>query len=534
ACAISFLLPLAAAEKPISSEPAESRQTEKPASGSEIEQLKRMIADQQRQIDELRHALEGQKNAPAIAHTSIGEVASTSAVIPPAAAAPASLPPQKSNGDEGSSPLQFRIGDAYITPVGFMDFTTITRTTNPGSGIGTNFGSIPFSNSAQGSLSETRFSAQNSRVGARVDAVVHGAKVLGYLESDFLGAPPGNVAVSSNSDPLRLRLYWVDVRKGKFEFLGGQSWSLLTPNRRGLSALPGDLFYSQAIDVNYQNGLVWSRDPGFRVLFHPTEKVAFGVSLENPEQYIGGSGGGGTITLANALSVLAGSQLNNGANTALSVPGMHPDIIAKLAFDPSRRFHIEIAGVERTFKVFNPNSQQKFTSAGGAGAINLSFEPIKNFRILTNNYYGAGGGRYLFGEAPDLILRADGSISPIHSGSTVTGFETQAKSTLFYGYYGGIYIQRNVALDTNGKPVGYGFSGSLNSQNRTIQEATFGMNQTFWKDPKFGALNLMLQYSYLQRNPWFVAPNQPSDAHLHMVFVNLRYTLPGSAPRLEH
>jgi hypothetical protein len=60
-----------------------------------------------------------------------------------------------------------------------------------------------------------------------------------------------------------------------------------------------------------------------------------------------------------------------------------------------------------------------------------------------------------------------------------------------------------------------------------------GTNTTFWKDAKYGALNLMFQYSYLQRNPWFVTTGQPTDAHLHMGFVNLRYTLPGSAPAIK-
>ena len=57
--------------------------------------------------------------------------------------------------------------------------------------------------------------------------------------------------------------------KGKFEFLAGQSWSLMTPNRKGISPLPGDIFYSQDIDVNYQLGLVWGRIPGFRLAYHP-------------------------------------------------------------------------------------------------------------------------------------------------------------------------------------------------------------------------------------------------------------------------
>ncbi len=67
---------------------------------------------------------------------------------------------------------------------------------------------------------------------------------------------------------------------------------MLTPNRNGISALPGDLFYTQVIDINYMAGLTWTRQPGVRVLFHPNDKVTFGFSVEQPDQYIGGSAGG--------------------------------------------------------------------------------------------------------------------------------------------------------------------------------------------------------------------------------------------------
>jgi len=40
----------------------------------------------------------------------------------------------------------------------------------------------------------------------------------------------------------------------------------------------------------------------------------------------------------------------------------------------------------------------------------------------------------------------------------------------------------------------------------------------------------MVQYSYLVRHPWFVAPGQPGSANLNMLFLNLRYTLPGAPP----
>jgi hypothetical protein len=65
---------------------------------------------------------------------------------------------------------------------------------------------------------------------------------------------------------------------------------------------------------------------------------------------------------------------------------------------------------------------------------------------------------------------------------------------------------------------------------RVINEETLGLNQTRWKDGKFGALNLMGQYSYVNHTPW--ATLDPSDAHINIGFLSLCYTLPGSAPTL--
>jgi hypothetical protein len=530
---------------------------------SEIEQLKKMLLEQQHQIDELRRMLFQQRAAdPASAHPaivnqevgkSIGEVASTMPSVPPAPVAPptpilppavAAAPPQ---GNDSTSPLQLKIGDAYITPVGFMDMTSVSRSTNPGSGIGTNFGSIPYGNTQAGSLTETRLSPQNSRLGMRIDAVYHDWKILGYWESDFLGQvgnpPNGGLAVSSNPYVFRLRLYWVDLTKGKFEFLAGQSWSMMTPNRRGISPLPGDIFYSQDIDVNYQAGLTWGRIPGYRVVLHPNSKVAFGVAAENSEPYVGGGNGGSGATLPAAISTTAttgtigsviGGQINNGSSV-ISAAALMPDIIAKLAIDPTSRFHGEVDGVLISDKIAYPAPASQFptsTKVGGGVSLNLNFELFKNFRVLTNNFWSDGGGRYIFGQAPDFIIRANGTPSLVHSGSTVTGFEATVKNTLIYAYYGGVYISQNIAFDVNGTTkIGYGKIGS-DGQNRAIQEITFGTNTTLMRDPKWGAINLMFQYSYLQRNPWLFAVGAPTNAHADMGFFNLRYTLPGSAPTL--
>ena len=523
-------------------------------SADDVAQLKAQLAQQQKQIEELTRRLDAMskpqepgRSEASTAGNAAGPrtldpatrplVASTTPIFPNTPPpTPISIAPPSQNTSDTSSPLQFKLGDAFFTPVGFMDMTSVTRSTNPGSGIGTNFGSIPYSNTQAGSLSETRLSPQNSRIGMRVDTSFKDYNVMGYWESDFLGQlgnpPNGALAVSSNPYVFRLRLYWVDVRKNGWEFLAGQSWSLATPNRKGVSPLPGDIFFSQDMDVNYQLGLTWGRIPGFRGAYHWGDKAAFALALENSEPYVGGGNGGSAIVGPAAFASVLGTQINNGASV-ISSSSLHPDIIAKLAFDPSERAHFEFVGLESTNRIASPFSAtagvQTFTKAGGGGEFNFNFELFKGFRLIDNNYWSAGGGRYIFGQAPDFVIRADGSISLVHSASTVAGFEATAGKTLIYGYYGGVYIAKNLAYDTNGKLIGYGPISS-DGQNRAIQEVTFGTNTTLAKSPKWGALNLILQYSYLQRNPWLVTGTLPNNANLSMGFVDFRYTLPGAAP----
>ena len=476
-------------------------------------------------------------------------VAST--VIPSAAARAATQEPAPKEAEQ-VSPLQFHIGSATLTPVGFMDFTSVFRNHAAGGNIGLSFGSIPYATSTGGilpyttNLSEFRLSIQNSRIGFRTDADVKGFHVIGYMEADFLGTPAStNIAVSNNAQLLRNRLYWVDLRKGAWEVLGGQTWTLLTPGRVGISPLPSDVFYTQDMDVNYQAGLFWGRIPELRFVYHPSKQVAFAVAIDSPDQYAGGSSGGGSIVLPSALSATSSyaGELDFGASSGgIATPNVAPDLIAKLAIDPNKRVHFEIGGVERNFKVYYPGvaatssaaaiPAATFTKEGGGGFLNLHVEVVKGLRLMTNNFWGDGVGRYIFGQAPDLVANANGSITPLHAASTVTGLEYTHKSTLIFAYYGGIMIGRDTTIDTTGKSVGYGYIGSSTGQNRTIQEGTVGFNQTVWKHPKYGAVNFIGQYSYDTRDPWNVVTGQPPNASLNQVYFDLRYTLPGSAPTL--
>jgi hypothetical protein len=521
---------------------------------SELDRLRAQILEQQAQLERLQKAIADENQLlkslssgqlpPATPDPSLrpnlGQIASATPMVPPT---PAPLPPppqqpgEQQAGTAPASPLQIHVGDATITPVGFMDLTNTWRSTNSGASLATNFGNFPYNNAVTGRLSEDKISAQNSRLGLRVDAKVHGYNLMGYYEGDFVGqVAVNNTQVTSNPMGYRIRLYWVDVRKGKFEFLAGQSWSLMTPNRNGLSALPGDLFYGQEMDVNYLNGLTWTRNPGVRFLYHPSKQVTMGISLENSDQYAGGSGGAGTPTLPSAFaSNTFNNEIDANQTNDITIPSVHPDIIAKIAIEPVRPVHFEIAGIESTFKTFNPTTQQYFTVAGGGGAVNANVAVTKNLRLITNNFWSDGEGRYIFGQAPDLIIRADGSPSLVHSGSTVDGFEAQAGKFQFYTYYGGTYIGRDVALDANGTSlIGWGYHGSANSQNRAIQEVTFGWIHTLWRDPRYGALQYITQYAYFMRDPWYLSVGAPKNTHQNTIWFDFRYTLPGSAPTVEY
>ncbi|PYX88008.1 MAG: hypothetical protein DMG67_18130 [Acidobacteria bacterium] len=161
---------------------------------------------------------------------------------------------------------------------------------------------------------------------------------------------------------------------------------------------------------------------------------------------------------------------------------------------------------------------------------------------MGNAFYSYGGGRYLFGLGPQAVIRPvastivpgtfDINTSLVHAGGTVMGFEAPVSNSItLAGYYGGAYFQRNTFPDITSpllvKPfIGFGGRNSPNTANRALQEGTFDWIQTFFKNLQYGSLQLIMQYSYLTRAPWFVPVGAPKNAHLSMSYVNLRYVLP--------
>ena len=431
---------------------------------------------------------------------------------------PASALAQTAPAQPAPSPLTIRVGETDFRIGGFLDAAAVTRSTNTGNGLATAFGAIPFDNTPQGNLHETRLSAQSSRLNLMVTTKFGGADVRSFLEIDFFGNGPANAFVWTNGHTPRMRQAWGQYTRGKFDFTGGQTWSLVVPNRNGLSPASADVVTSQNLDVNLQLGLPWVRQAQFRFVAHPTKTFAAGISIENPQPFVPPS-----VVLPTSFPA---SEVDTGSNAG--APSPYPDIIGKVAFDPQTgqtHQHFEAGFIVRGYRTYSPTTDQTFSETGTGITVGTVIEPVRNVRLIGNALITDGGGTYMIGQAPDFMVNADGSIGVIGSTSVLGGIEAQVRpSTNLFGYYGTVRVDQAVASEA-GRPIGYGIPGAT-AANESIDEITAGFNHAFFREPRHGALSLIVQYSHVTRQPWSVPDGTPSEAKLHMVFVTARYTLP--------
>lgn len=487
---------------------------------TDLAALKRKIAEQELQMEALRAQLAEQKTLLDRLITGASASARPDDVAKPVET-PATAP-----AEEATS---LRIGAVTLKPGGFLDLGFVARSKNLG-GVPTAFGSVPFANSPQGNLSDARFSARNSRVSLDAEGNYAGMSFKAHIESDFLGHAPPNIAITSNGGSFRLRQFWARARAGRWEVLGGQAWSLLTPNRTGAGPEPADVFTTYVEDPNYMTGLVWSRSPQFRLSWRPNPRWTAAFALEAAEQYSAGQ-----IALPASLAAAYSQQINAGGSV-FSTPTILPDLVAKLAYDGQfggRSVHLEGAALARTFRVFNPLDSRHFSAAGYGGSLNGSVEVARNLRVLANTFVSRGGGRYIFGLGPDLAVEPDGRLSPIGAAAALGGIEytrvhdaSTGRATTFFGYWGGAWFGRRTFRDTNGSFIGFGFPGSSSDANRVIQQYSIGVNRTFWRSPLYGSLRALSQFSYLTRSPWWMPADGPGNASVNMVHLGFRYELP--------
>jgi hypothetical protein len=444
---------------------------------------------------------------------------------PPAGERPAN-PTQEIAREQPEGPA-LDIGPARLRIGGYLGVTGIYRSTNSGGGTGTSFASIPYVDTVKGNVSETRLSAQSSRISIRVDAEfpepeTRFRKLSGYFEMDFTGSTPGAVAVTSTSVGLRLRQGFAEVQYGRSFFLAvGQAFTLMTAQKNQLSMWPSDVELTQAVDTNYLAGMVWARTPQVRFTWRPSPRVNWAASLENPEQQLGR----GLVTLPQCCASDIDAQYNTGSDE-LSVPNLMPDVVTRVAFNPFKPLHVDVGGVLRAFRHTVAPYDDDFSTVAGGVSINTGFNVTAGTRLLMQGAFGSGLGRYVGGLVPDAAFRRDASISTIDTSSWVAGVEQKVSSTLsLAAYYSGVDAKETFDLETDGRYIGFGFPGASLANNRRIQEVTGTGSHQFLKSADRGSGQFSVQVSWLKREP-FSEVNGLASAGTILFFAQVRYNLP--------
>jgi len=489
--------------------------------------------------------------APIRLNTTLRGLAAVAAVIA-GLAVPAAVYAQAPPGDSPATPpgaakadpeqAGIRYKGVTLTPGGFIEAAMLYRSANENADIGSTFANVPYEGTANSHLSEFRGTARQSRLSLLVAGKVGDWKMSGFYEFDFLGAAPTANEVESNSFNIRQRQLWaqVETRSG-FSFVAGQTWSLLTLNRQGLS--PRSEWIPSTIDAQYVVGYNWARQWSARVTEKLGDrKVWLAASVENPETTLSvvnpPAGVFGLNTSPNATSpssqiVVSSTPGANGVSTDVA-----PDVLAKIVFEPDRG-HYEIKGLVRFFRdrVNGSNS----TTAGGGIGFGAILPVTRRLDVIAQGLVGSGIGRYASGQTPDVTLDPDGAIIPIKAWHILAGFELHPSAKLdVYGYFGREQSDRADYLDAAGRGVGYGSPLNDNSacavetpaagqacqaQTMSLWQIQPGFWYRFHKGPE-GTLQAGFSYSYTRKNTWPGAGGLAPVGRDHILMASFRYYIP--------
>ena len=455
--------------------------------------------------------------------------------VQPAAADPNQLPtervfnPSQEVASEVPEGPPVMVGPAELRFGGYLGIVGIFRDANAGGGTATSFASIPYADTLQGNVSETRLTAQPSRLSIRADAnVTEGQarfkRLSGYFEMDFNGNVPGTAGVTSTSVGLRLRHAFGEAQYRQSWFLAvGQTFTLMTPQKSQLSSWPSDVEMSQAVDTNYLAGMPWGRIPGVRVTWRPSRRFNWAFAVENPEQELGTD----LVKLPACCSSDIDAQYNTGSQ-GLQVPNLMPDLHSRVALNGGDRWHLDAGGVFRVFRhelqPYNAGHDERRV-AGGVSA-NVNFRVGAGTKLIGQFSTGSGIGRYIGGLVPDAAFTPDGGIEPIRTRSYVVGVEQSLRRALsLAGYFSGVESDARAFVDDGGVYIGFGYPGSPNSNNGSIREATATFGWRPFQSPDRGSVQLNTQLSWLERKP-FDRGTGPPSADMFMLQVQLRYNLP--------
>jgi len=572
-----------------------------PVTAADVQALKDALAAQQQQIQQLTQQLQRQQalqeaqqsalnavqKAPAnpsqqVASLGIAGINAINSVQQDAAPSQTPNPddtPQTFNKQmEGPVTIHFR--GINITPGGYAEAAFIRRSRALSADLPTPYNSVTMPGASQSQIPEFFGSGRQSKITTFVDGRLKNVDLSSYVSADFLSAGVTSTSNQTNSYTLRLRQAWAQAKfDNGWAFLGGQVWSLVTENGKGISP-DDDLGRTndarpKTIDPSYNVGFVFARQYGIRVTKNFGDKVAIAFSVENPQATV--------TTHGNAANFLVGQLgASNSYNTTANYSfNPAPDIVAKIAFDPGVG-HYEVFGLldrfsDRVFPCvenFASASCGNLTAASAAGAHNASKEGggigasarwniAKRVTFGVKGFGGSGIGRYAPAGLSDASINGDGTLHLIKGLEGLTTFEVHLTKKLDFVGYGGVeYASRTASFDPflnkgAGAVVGYGAPGFTNTacyteaapgaggfspgslgssctaDSRAVIEGTAGFWYKFYNGPR-GRFQFGADYAYVTRNTWsgYGGLTQPVSNGLephgidNMIFTSFRYYLP--------
>ncbi|HUN90324.1 MAG TPA: hypothetical protein VMU28_16100 [Terriglobales bacterium] len=592
-----------------------ARKTAKPKKSSvsdEIDEMKTLLQQQQQQINELKNQLQqrdqvlSQTQQAASQAQSAANAAASKADSANAAASQASegitavkgdvtdlkanatatalsiQEDQKKMNEAIESPIAIHYKGITITPGGFVAAETVTRQRAMASDVNTPFNSIPFVASGPGQTTEFFGSGRQSRISILAEGKLANSKLTGYYEMDWLSAGITSNNNQSNSYTNRMRQLWGQVALSNgVSITGGQMWSLATETRVGLDnrteALP------MTIDAQYVVGFTWARQFGFRVTKNFNNKFWLGFSVEDAQAtysatnagtnfFIGGPGVCGGLYNCGVQSNNAGSV----SPSAVYAFNPMPDLIGKVAFQPTRNTHFEVFGIISRFRnryypvvtatatnclqltgsdICGINSSK---TVGGMGVNARAYFDKKKIETAIHAFGGQGVGRYLDAGLPDLTVHPApiSTLAPLHNYGGLAEIDLHPKKWDWYFDGGGEYVARAFYPNATGTTLtGYGVpgtgnnntgcgiesanaaagtastagfvptgTGSCTANTRAIFEGTFGFWYKPYNGPK-GRIQFGPQYAYIVRNTWRGVGGDPNTNN-NIWLTSFRYYLP--------
>ncbi len=556
------------------------------------------LSDIEKQIRSLQAELHRMKSEAAQRDRELSRAQSHAYAAPPPASQPLAITPQIPAGyalvpaSPGSAtgsvvlarveqpkpaPIgTFKVGNATVTLGGFIEAASIFRSRNESTDISSNFNTaIPLRYSQAYHETEFHETARQSRISGAVEADPDElTRLRASVIVDFQGGAPTSNYNESNSWVPRLREAFATVDRSDwgFQFLGGQTWTLLTMNKKGVDAYAPNI--PLTIDAQYVPGFNWARQPGLRIaksfaggqywlaasiessatLYSNTSfpsslnGAATTINTANPGVGIDGTGSNSTTTVVSGVTTTTsgGKTTTTTTTTTVLTPGnitndIAPDVIVKATAD-YRLAHLEAYGVGRVFhdrvsQLGNGQSNTQFGGGAGAGAIIHIIPKMLDFQV--SGLAGQGIGRYGTSQLPDATIGRHGQPVAVPEWTALAGIVAHPTHNLdAYGYLGTEQVSsRYFNAENSGKLVSYGYgnpgynnagceielspASSCAANTSGIVQGTVGFWYKFLQG-QYGTMQFGPQYSYTHRSI-FQGVGRTPQTDENIVFLSFRY-----------